>query len=413
MPRKEWSFFLPAEDHKQVKWFLAYCHSRLTPWGQIILTVSVVGMAISSVGTMISAYLLPSFILALTLTSYFFSLFFRPRVEAYRLLPPAPRAGGHYAYKVIITNKGKRPLRNLAVFEQLLPYGLYPALAHPDVSNAVDWLEPGKQAVLTLVMRTPRRGTFELPFLVAGSSFPSGFLRSTRRCGKREKFIVYPKAIKAAEAVTALQRKFQPGGISLSSKVGDSHEFASTREYRPGDRVRDVHWASTARSGKIIVKEYVEEYFIRIGLFLDTELGRFEPHRYFESRISLCAGIAEELKTKDYVIDLFLSTPRAEHLQIGRHIDQFNHLLEFLAGIEGDRRGDFLEAAARVREHAPQLSFLFLFLKDWDRKRQELVKTLQDSGTNLRCIIVRDRPCSLPVKDDDVSVYTPQQLASR
>jgi len=93
MPRLEWSFFMPAEDHKQLKWLKAYCQSRLTSWGQIIYVIIIIGMAISSVGTQISAYFLPSFILALLITSYILSLFFRPKVEAYRILPPSPKAG--------------------------------------------------------------------------------------------------------------------------------------------------------------------------------------------------------------------------------------------------------------------------------------------------------------------------------
>ena len=76
MPRVEWSFLLPAEDHKQVKWFLTYCKTRLTPWGIIIFVITLVGIAISSVGTQISAYFLPSFILALLITAYILSLFF-------------------------------------------------------------------------------------------------------------------------------------------------------------------------------------------------------------------------------------------------------------------------------------------------------------------------------------------------
>lgn len=410
MPRKEWSFFLPAEDHKQVKWFLTHCRSRLTPWGQIILTVIVIGIAISSVGTMISAYLLPSFILSLTLSAYFLSLFFRPRVEARRLLPPAPRAGGRCAYKVIVTNTGKRPIRNLAVFDGNLPYGLYADMTHPEVANTVDWLDPGQEAVLTLALRTPRRGIFELPYLVAGSSFPSGFLRVTRRCGRREKFIVYPKVIRSAEATLLLQRKFQPGGIALSSKVGDSNEFASTREYRPGDRLKDVHWASTARSDKLIVKEYVEEYFIRVGLFLDTELRFLEPHKYFEHRISLCAGAAEALKSRDCVIDVFLSNAHQEHLQIGRHVDHFSHLLEYLAAIDGDLRADFTTVLARLKEHARQFSLMLLFLKDWDPPRANFVRTLRETGAHLRCIIVRDKPCTLPIDEENVSLYTLKQL---
>ena len=412
MPRVEWSFFLPAEDHKQVKWFLAYCHSRLTIWGIIIFVVTVVGIAISSVGTQISAYFLPSFILSLLITSHFLSLFFRPRIEARRILPHKISAEGYCFYKVSVKNIGRRPIRNLAIFEQTLPYGLYAAITHPEFKNTIDWLEPGKQDTVTLVLRTPRRGTFEVLPLIAGSSFPSGIMRSRVKVGTKMKVVVYPKFTPQTEFQLHLRRQFQPGGISLSSKVGDSNEFASTREYRQGDRLRDVHWVSSARTGKLIVKEYIEEYFVRVGLFIDTELRRFEKHKCFEARISLCAGIADKLSASDYIVDLFLSDEHLQHLQVGRGLELFDHLLELLSAIEGDISIDLDRSTARLEEYGRDLSMLVLFLKDWDQQRSRFVQYLKESGIRTRVIIIRDRPTTLPVLEEDVSAYKSTELAS-
>ena len=410
MPRVEWSFFLPAEDHKQVKQLMSYAQSRLTPWGQILFTVSIVGCAVSSIGTQISAYLLPSFILALLITSHILSLFFRPKISAQRILPPTPSAGGHCAYKVIIKNMGKRPIRNLAIFEQTLPYGLYADTRHPRFNNTIDWLDPGQQTTATLVFRAPRRGSFELLPLVAGSYFPSGIMRSRRRVGQKEKFVVYPRLIKKTEIQAGLYRRYQPGGKLISSKTGDSNEFSSTREYRHGDRLRDVHWKSSAKTGKLIVKEYVEEYSVRVGLFLDTELRAFEKHKWFEARLSLCAGMADMLTSSNYMIDLFLSDHHQQHISVGRNGKHFNQLLDLLCVIDGDQKIDFSKSVALLGEHGPQLSSLTLFLKDWDAQRSDFVQQLKELKIHLTTIIIRDQPTTLPVMDDAVRVYSHQQL---
>ncbi len=412
MPRVEWSFFLPAEDHKQVKWFLAYCQSRLTIWGQIIFVTIIFGLAISSVGTHISAYFLPSFISALLLTSYFLTLFFHPKIEAHRILPPAVNAGGHCIYDVIIYNTGKRIIRNLSIFEQVLPHGLYPATDHSAFNNTVQWLEPGKSAKATLVLRTPRRGTFDLAPLISGSSFPSGIMRSRKHAGKKTRLVVYPQFTQQAGFQLNILKQFQPGGISLSSKIGDSNEFASTREYRQGDRLRDVHWTSSARVGKLIVKEYVEEYFIRTGLFVDTELQRFEKHKCFESRISLCAGIADKLYADNHIIDLFLSDPHRQHIQVGQGLQLFDHLLEFLSVIEGDSVVDFNEALALLKQFAKELSSLVVFLKDWDPDRIRFVQQLRELGLKVRVIIIRDHPTTLASDNQNVSIYKTNELSS-
>jgi len=410
MPRVEWSFFLPAEDHKQVKQLMAYGQSRLTPWGQIIFIIIIVSISISSIGTQISAYFLPSFILALILTAYFLSLFFRPHVSARRILPPTPSAGGRCIYKVVVKNTGKRLIRNLTIFEQCLPHGLYPDMNHPQFNNAIDWLEPGEQTSVTLVMRIPRRGSYELLPLVACSDFPCGIIRARRRLGEIKKFVVHPRLIKKEDLSTDLHRHYQPGGILMSSKVGDSSEFSSTREYRQGDRLRDIHWRSSARTGKLVVKEYVEEYFVRIGLFLDTELRTFEKHKCFESRLSLCAGTADILIATDYIVDLFLSDEHHQHLQIGRGVNPFNRLLDLLSVVEGDKKISFAASTTLLKEHAAQLSMLILFLKDWDQERSLFVGRLKELGIKLKTVIIRDKPTTIAIADDSVRVYHPNEL---
>lgn len=410
MPRQEWSFLMKAEDHRQVKWLLSYLKAKFTVWGQIIFGMILVGLAISSVGTQIAAYFLPSLIFALFLISWFLSFFFRPQLQALRILPPSPTAGGICFFRVILTNRGKTPLRNIEVFNHRLPYGLYAFEDHPDYKNEVDWLEPGQKVVLKMAWRIPRRGTFELAPLIAGSSFPTGLIRSIRRVSDRDRLTVFPRLLRIEELDLPFRPQFQPGGTGFSLRSGQSNEFLSTREYREGDRLRDVHWSSSARVGKLIVKEYVDEYFVRAGIFLDTELKRFEKHKCFEHRISLCAGTADKFNEKDYLIDVFLNDRRGLHLRAGRGRDHFSHLLEMLSAIDGDDHVSFDLSLAQIKEHAQELSGIVLFLKDWDPPRAAFAKAVQETGLVVKTVIVRDQPLSRPVDDPNVIVYSSQKL---
>ena len=412
MPRTEWSFLMRPEDHTEVKWLLSFLKAKFTVWGQIIFGMILVGMAMSSVGTQVSAFFLPSLIVALFITAGTLSLFFKPSVEAVRILPNTPTAGGACVFRVMVTNTGKTPLRNFEVFDHRLPYGLYSDQGHPDQKNFIDWLEPGKQAVLTLAWRIPRRGTFDIQPLLAASSFPTGLIRSIRRVAGRDQFIVFPQLIKYDDIPVLLPQKFQLGGSISSSRLGSSNEFLSTREYREGDRLRDVHWNSSARAGKLIVKEYTDEYFIRAGIFLDTELKRFEKHKCFETKISLCAGIAETFSNRNYLVDLFLSDRHALHVQAGRGKDQFHHLLEMLSAIEGDNAAHFEGALSKIKERARELSMIFLLLKDWDAPRAAFVQAVREFNVLTGVIIVRDKPLSLAAKDASIRVYKSQPVRS-
>ena len=59
----------------------------------------------------------------------------------------------------------------------------------------------------------------------------------------------------------------------MASSVGESEEFVSLRDYRRGDPMRHIHWKSWAKTGKPIVKEFQDEFFVRHALILDTFAG--------------------------------------------------------------------------------------------------------------------------------------------
>lgn len=48
-------------------------------------------------------------------------------------------------------------------------------------------------------------------------------------------------------------------GMHDSRRIGDGHDFAELRPYVPGDRLRDVNWAATARHGRPIVNRHHPE----------------------------------------------------------------------------------------------------------------------------------------------------------
>jgi uncharacterized protein (DUF58 family) len=77
--------------------------------------------------------------------------------------------------------------------------------------------------------------------------------------------------------------------------VGRLGEWLGVREYRAGDRLRDIHWRKTAQTGRPVVREHHEETSQRVALELDncargkiTEVQRTE----FERAVSRCASLA-------------------------------------------------------------------------------------------------------------------------
>ena len=74
----------------------------------------------------------------------------------------------------------------------------------------------------------------------------------------------------ARYALSAPRRSPQgSSGTQLSRSVGESLEFMDYREYQPGDNLRRLDWAASARSDKLIVKLYRQEVCPHLDILLD------------------------------------------------------------------------------------------------------------------------------------------------
>jgi uncharacterized protein (DUF58 family) len=157
------------------------------------------------------------------------------------VLPPSPARGD-----LLLTIP--RPLQDGAEVE----------VSPREVFAAVD---PGGPVEVPFVLTPRRRGRYVLR---GPSVRPTDPLRLVAGRASRlpdQLLIVYPRFYGIEDFPVPVGRRYQPGGIPLSSSTGDAIEFVGTRDYREGDPIRTIHWRSWARRGEPVVKEYQEEYF--------------------------------------------------------------------------------------------------------------------------------------------------------
>ena len=138
-------------------------------------------------------------------------------------------------------------------------------------------LGPRENVEVSLEIMPRRRGPLNLFGLHVARPDPLGLFRALARQPAVESVLILPKRYPLPPLALPGSRRYQPGGISLAQSVGDSEEFISVREYRPGDPLRRIHWRAWARAGKPVVKEYQDEYFVRHALILDTFTGAGGP----------------------------------------------------------------------------------------------------------------------------------------
>ena len=85
-------------------------------------------------------------------------------------------------------------------------------------------------------------------------------------------------------------------GQHYSARAGQGWEFMDMAEYKPGDDVKDIDWAATARTGTPIVKRYEASANVQVVLVVDTgrSMSALAPSGESKEAIALtiCQAIA-------------------------------------------------------------------------------------------------------------------------
>jgi uncharacterized repeat protein (TIGR01451 family) len=389
MARRRWSFMMPAEEHGFILFLQDRYLGLFTPVGRVVLWAALAGGFLLLGGLVAPLAFFFSFALSALLAATVVGLPFRPRVTLTRLLPPPVSAGDTLTYRVRVENTGRRPVRHLVIEERLLP----PQLRRVEEPPVIDTLAPGERLEVTLRLRCTTRGVYELAALQAASHFPSALVKWSRRAPVKDRLLVYPRFTALESFDVPHGRNYQPGGIAVASQVGDSTEFFGTRDWHEGDRTRDIHWPSFARTGRLVVKEFQEEFFVRLALVLDVQSRSAREDVLLEKALSLAAGMADVLARQEYIIDLFAAGPQVFHFQAGRALAHFEHILEILAALESGERLDVNALEAALLAEASQLSAVVFVVMDWEPSRAALVARLKEHGVAVRVLSVRpERP---------------------
>ncbi|HEX8457827.1 MAG TPA: DUF58 domain-containing protein [Pyrinomonadaceae bacterium] len=114
----------------------------------------------------------------------------------------------------------------------------------------------------------PRRGHVLVTGFELSTRFPFGFFRLRRRLRARGvELVIYPKLEPASDELHLLPMN---AGRMLSARRGAGHDLHSLRDYQPQDDMRHIDWKATARSSRLIVREFTSEDERRVHIVFDT-----------------------------------------------------------------------------------------------------------------------------------------------
>lgn len=283
-------------------------------------------VGVASLNTAVNLlYMIFSMLLAVLITNWIIPKILVRKLELKRSLPGSIFAQEQFQGEITINNK-KRFFStiSLLVGEQ-----------SPFLPQVYALQIPAKDKI-SLRYRTSiaKRGIYQLKGFRVRCSFPFGWFYQQKEYPSPAALWVYPKLGRILIPVVPNNGK---GLLAVLAKRDGGDEFHALREFRVGDNPKWIHWKSSARTGKWMIREFEREYSEGVSLvlynyLLDTEEG-------LEKSISFCATLAKYLLEAGYYLKFstFNQTLISLSLAPGSQED-FHLLLRTLTTLEPSPR---------------------------------------------------------------------------
>ena len=130
-------------------------------------------------------------------------------------------------------------------------------------------LQGGEARTLSLTLRCERWGSVELGDIRLRARGRIGMLTWEGRVRRPHRMQLYPRPELLQSLVAPLDTQLATGDLVARIRA-DGLEFADTRGFVPGDRLRSVNWRASARRGELIVNERHPDRNADVVLFLDS-----------------------------------------------------------------------------------------------------------------------------------------------
>ncbi|MDQ3646927.1 MAG: DUF58 domain-containing protein [Actinomycetota bacterium] len=200
---------------------------------------------------------------------------------------------------------------------------------------AVPGIEPGGARETSFTVRPPRRGRYEVGPLDMAFVDPFGLAQITARAVGTTSFIVHPR-VEPLSLPRDLGQQRSLGASHLRQPTGTSgDDFYTLREYAEGDDLRKIHWPSTAKRARYMIRQEETAWHTRSTVVLDDRSEAYEGpggSAAFERAVEAAASVAGLYDRSGY--SYRLACAHAPGLASGRGRTHLHRCLDLLATIE-------------------------------------------------------------------------------
>lgn len=153
---------------------------------------------------------------------------------------------------------------------------------------------------------TRRRGVITVGPVSSVRADPIALLRRTQTWAESVDLYVHPVTVPLADDHTGFIRDIE--GVTTQDLSSSDVSFHALREYQPGDDRRSIHWRTTARVGRLMVRQFEETRRAHLLVLLPTHPDDYPAETDLESAVSIAGSLARHAFATEREVSIHTST---------------------------------------------------------------------------------------------------------
>jgi uncharacterized protein (DUF58 family) len=249
-----------------------------------------------------------------------------------------------------------------------------------------------------------KRGRYTLGPVTATTGDPMGLFRRELTLAPSSQLLVLPNVFDLR--AFPLFPGVMPGrGRGSQRSLQVTTNVVTVRDYMAGDALTRIHWASTARHGQLMVKEFDLDPTIDVVILLDLNKDAHagvDESSTEEYAVTIAASLsAFLLRQRDLAVALEAPGPSGMSLPLDRGDRQFDRALETLAIVRADRHITLATALAELEMRLSRNTVLIVITPSSDLDWEQQLGHLRRRG--VRPIVVLLDPSTFDERHGGVS----------
>ncbi len=258
----------------------------------------------------------------------------RPKLNADRELRPNRVVEGDPATAVLtVSNRSRRRSPAMVALE---------SFGEAFVPVSIPSLEPGGSHVRPYRLPTERRGVFQVGPLTVSRSDPFHLMQTGQQQRTTETLWVHPIAHRMLPFPNGITRDLE-GPTSGEAPEGGV-AFHTLREYVYGDDLRLIHWRSSAKTDRLMVRHNVDTFQPRTLVIFDVNAEVYDGDS-FEDAVRVVASLMVANTQSKFPVRLRTTSGLVLGSESG---DRIERILDHLAAIQPTPGAHLAEMASQL-----------------------------------------------------------------